>query len=177
MPDVNLNPDGSESTELELNFQGVEKQDFSPIPNGRYLMKVVDFSVGKTKEKNDPIIKLQLAPDVEPGDPIATKRVYEQIACVPPRDGKKGSLWKAREVLEAITGADIDQNNIRISKSDVMGRRVYCTLEESSYSKPKDPTDPDSEKVTYRNNKVTKWESDFDSLAVENIIISGNMSN
>lgn len=171
---VNLNIEGDEE-ELNLDFAGVKDMDFTPIPDGKYLMKVIAIDQDKTKA-GDPMLKFQFALDVDANDPLASKKVFYMLAIVPPKNGKPGSLWKVRQVLEAITGMEIAQGAISFKKSDLMGRRFYGTLGTHTFQARKDKTDPNSPMVERTGNEVLEFEKDFDSLPPEAITVTGNMS-
>ena len=173
---VNLNIEGDEE-ELSLNFEGVKDMDFTPIPDGKYLLKVISVDTGKTRA-DDVMLKFQFAlADVDDNDPLASKKIFYMLPVVPPKNGKPGSLWKVRQVLEAITGLEIAQGAINFKTSDLMGRRFYGTLGTHTYQQKKDKTDPNNtEMVTRTGNEVLEFEKDFDSLPPEAITVTGNMS-
>lgn len=171
MPDVDLNVGPVE--DLELDFAGVEAGGGGILSAGKYLMKVINCETGTTKN-NDRQIILTLSPDVDPNDPIASKKIKEYIAIVPARDGKKGTLWKVRLVLEAIVGMEFEQGKVRVNPAEIIGRRVWCDIIESTFKTRKDKTDPDSELVELPTNKIMTWEKDFDSIPLENITITND---
>lgn len=171
MTDVDLNFAGPQD-DLELDFAGVESGG-GILAAGKYLMKVIECTVGKTKN-NDKMIVITVSPDVDPNDPIATKKIKEFLSIVPARDGKKGTLWKVRIVLEAISGIEFEQGQIKVNPSELIGRRVWCDIVESTFKTRKDKTDPDSELIERATNNITIWEKDYDSIPLENIVLSND---
>lgn len=175
MSNVDLNI--GDDAELELDFNGIEDVDFTPIEVGKYLLKVIGVTTDKRTKAGDMIINIQFAlADVPEDDPQASKKIFHALFCVPPKGDKKGSLWRVRKDLEAITGVEMGQGKLSFQPSALIGRRVWGKVTIESYQVPKDKTDANSEKVTRYKNVVDELEMDMDSIPSEAITVTGNMS-
>jgi hypothetical protein len=112
---------------LKINFTDVEGQrKFSPLPGGKYLMEVTDFTEGEASEqaKNPgaPTIswELTVADDAQNPEDAVGRKVWENQTIV------QSSLWRLKAFLQAC-GFAADEE-VDFEPDEVLGSTFVAEL-------------------------------------------------
>ena len=109
---------------MQIDFTGVEgKKGARRIPEGDYLMEIVDWSVDHKKGEEEKVF---------------TKIFYKILKG--PTDGKwdeifghqKNQLWRMRNFLEAL-GFDIPSSKVKVPFEKLVGKKIAMTVVDDEY--------------------------------------------
>jgi hypothetical protein len=101
---------------LDFDFTGVERKeggDFEPLPEGDYILKIADAKEGKKEGGNHPYLMLTFE--------CENVKIWEVLTYHP------NSIWKIRQLLEAISGEPIE-GAISMDEKDLIGAELKATL-------------------------------------------------
>lgn len=109
---------------MQVDFTGVEgKRGGRRIPEGDYLMEIVDWAVDHKKDDESSqfvkiFYKIQKGP---------TDGKWEEIFGL-----KQNQLWRLRNFLEAL-GFDIPSSRVKVPFEKLVGKKIAMTIADDTY--------------------------------------------
>jgi hypothetical protein len=101
---------------LKLDFS--EVPDYKPIPQGDYLVEVVDVDGPKTSNAGNQM--LQLTFEVAEGE-FAGRKIYNYFLLL-----EGDALWRTKKDLSILLGIDEDEESATFEIEDLMGAQALA---------------------------------------------------
>lgn len=101
---------------LNFDFSGVERKevgDFEPLPKGEYILTIADATEKHKQGSEYPYLAVTFE--------VENVKVWENLTYHP------NSQWKIRQLLEAVSGSEID-GAISMDEKDLVGQQVKAVL-------------------------------------------------
>lgn len=101
---------------LNFDFTGMERKevgDFEPLDEGTYVLTIADAVVKKKDGSQYPYLALTFE--------VQNSKIWENLTFHP------NSQWKIRQLLEAISGEEID-GSIDMDEKDLIGAQVIAAV-------------------------------------------------
>lgn len=174
------------SKKMKIDFGGVDKEirkgggGGKHIPEGDYLVKIVDAEVRKSESKGTTYIswKFQVAEGEHKGTTLFGTTSL-----------KPEALWSLRNLIHAATGKNVAGKAVNFDPSNLFGKQVGATVVDNEYTKdgktkitsqvntcfPKDELadsdsdDEDEDEETEEEEEETEDEDDLEDVEVEDI--------
>lgn len=117
---------------MKVDFSGVDKEikrgggRSKHIPEGDYLVKIIDGEVLKSERTNSTYIKWKA--QVQAGE-------HKGVTLYGSTSLKPDALWSLRNLIHAATGKNVAGKAVNFDPSNIFGKVVGAAVEDNEYSK------------------------------------------
>lgn len=117
---------------IQISFKGVDSEirkhgdRAARVPEGDYLVKVVDFEVRSTKDESGKYISWKV--QIQSPTKYKGKTVYGMTSL------KTDSLWNLRNLINAATGRNVAGKAVNFDPNSIIGKIVGAAIEDDEYN-------------------------------------------